>query len=126
MWITNQKGNWSVNSDTLKRLYTLQNRIVADQKDGENIIIGSYATKELARIAYDGLMRALDHGANTWEMLSEEEDAVADGLVDAGLVEAIYESLVAADFLQNLKRDPDAVREAIKDGINESGIWRSK
>lgn len=126
MWITNQKGNWSVNSDTLKRLYTLQNRIVADQKDGESIIIGSYATKELARIAYDGLMRALDHGANTWEMLSEEEDAVADGLVDAGLVEAIYESLVAADFLQNLKRDPDAVREAIKDGINESGIWRSK
>lgn len=71
-------------------------------------------------------MRALDHGANTWKMLSKEEDAVAEGLVDAGLVDAIYESLVAAEFLQNLKRDPDAVRKAIKDGINESRIWRSK
>lgn len=126
MWITNQRGNWSVNSDALTRMHISDEYVLVTDKDGDNFIVGEYKDTNFARIAYEGLLRALDHGANTWQMMNFEENAVAKGLVDAGLVDAIYESLVAADFLQNLKRDPDAVRQAIKDGINESGIWRSK
>lgn len=126
MLIIDQSGEWACVTENLYTIHAHGKDVRVCFTDSDSRVIGSYGSHESAKIAFDGLMRAADHGAKTWQMMNDEVDTIAEGLVDAGLVDAIFESLKHYDDFQDLRKDPDAVRAAIRDGINNSGIWRKE